>query len=261
MSNYLGDEDEIYYQKYLKYKNKYNELKTQMGSGNKIEEGTYGFLCTQAQANQICTTELVNTISKSNIIKYLTGNAYFIKLNDKILYLADNSSVKQKIKKFIDKKLALKKLKTDINQITDGLIKFASENKIDTASLSTTHTVAEISTRPKNEIETQLNTYFSSVTKLVKELNFKSYTNEAKEDELEKVLVENDGVVPEKIILKSAIDLNIGGDAEKIKALKDRLTNISKIFKNRNIELNHFVVINIGGKLGNNLCIKRIILQ
>jgi hypothetical protein len=69
--------DEYYYQKYLKYKNKYLELKQYEGGG--IETGVYAYFCNKAQADRICSDpKFGKTTTSYNINKILSEDKNFV---------------------------------------------------------------------------------------------------------------------------------------------------------------------------------------
>jgi hypothetical protein len=75
--------DEYYYQKYLKYKNKYLELKQYEGggmlSGMLPETGIYAYFCNKTQADRICSDpKFGKTTTAYNINKILSENKNFI---------------------------------------------------------------------------------------------------------------------------------------------------------------------------------------
>jgi hypothetical protein len=70
--------DEYYYQKYLKYKNKYLELKQYEGGGMLPETGIYAYFCNKAQADRICEAIYKKTTTSYNINKILSEDKKFI---------------------------------------------------------------------------------------------------------------------------------------------------------------------------------------
>jgi len=70
--------DEYYYQKYLKYKNKYLELKQYEGGGIVPETGIYAYFCNNAQADRICNAKFGKTTTAYNINKILSEDKKFI---------------------------------------------------------------------------------------------------------------------------------------------------------------------------------------
>ena len=75
--------DEYYYQKYLKYKNKYLELKQYEGggmlSGMLPETGIYAYFCNKEQADRICSNATFGkTTTAYNINKILSEDKNFI---------------------------------------------------------------------------------------------------------------------------------------------------------------------------------------
>ena len=75
--------DEYYYQKYLKYKNKYLELKQYEGGGMLSEmlpeTGIYAYFCNKAQADRICSNaKFGKTTTAYNINKILSEDKNFI---------------------------------------------------------------------------------------------------------------------------------------------------------------------------------------
>jgi hypothetical protein len=70
--------DEYYYQKYLKYKNKYLELKQYEGGGMLPETGIYAYFCNKAQADRICEAIYKKTTTSYNINKILSEDKNFI---------------------------------------------------------------------------------------------------------------------------------------------------------------------------------------
>ena len=70
--------DEYYYQKYLKYKNKYLELKEYEGGGMLPETGIYAYFCNKADADKICEAIYKKTTTSYNINKILSDDKNFI---------------------------------------------------------------------------------------------------------------------------------------------------------------------------------------
>jgi len=71
--------DDYYYQKYLKYKNKYLELKQYEGGGIVPETGIYAYFCNKAQADRICSDpKFGKTTTSYNINKILSEDKNFI---------------------------------------------------------------------------------------------------------------------------------------------------------------------------------------
>ena len=70
--------DEYYYQKYLKYKNKYLELKQYEGGGMLPETGIYAYFCNKADADKICEAIYKKTTTSYNINKILSDDKNFI---------------------------------------------------------------------------------------------------------------------------------------------------------------------------------------
>ena len=70
--------DEYYYQKYLKYKNKYLELKQYEGGGMLPETGIYAYFCNKAYADKICEEIYKKTTTSYNINKILSDDKNFI---------------------------------------------------------------------------------------------------------------------------------------------------------------------------------------
>ena len=70
--------DEYYYQKYLKYKNKYLELKQYEGGGMLPETGIYAYFCNNVYADKICKETYNPTTTSYNINKILSADKNFI---------------------------------------------------------------------------------------------------------------------------------------------------------------------------------------
>ena len=70
--------DDYYYQKYLKYKNKYLELKEYEGGGMLPETGIYAYFCNKADADKICEAIYKKTTTSYNINKILSDDKNFI---------------------------------------------------------------------------------------------------------------------------------------------------------------------------------------
>ena len=66
--------DEYYYQKYLKYKNKYLELKQYEGGGMLPETGIYAYFCNNVYADKICEEIYKKTTTSYNINKILSAD-------------------------------------------------------------------------------------------------------------------------------------------------------------------------------------------
>jgi len=83
--------DDIYYQKYLKYKAKYLALK-QEGGLLTMKNGVYAFFCSADDADKICTTVTKKAPSVAEINRILSKNAFVGKNGDSKLTIVRTSA-------------------------------------------------------------------------------------------------------------------------------------------------------------------------
>ena len=97
-------QNDIYYEKYLKYKAKYQALKEQQG-GLTMKNGVYAYFCEASVADQICANVHGTSPSNSKINEILekSGDVYRGKNGDKQLVLVKESIYKKLEKKVSDK--------------------------------------------------------------------------------------------------------------------------------------------------------------
>ena len=98
-------QNDIYYEKYLKYKAKYQALKAQQGGLLTLKNGVYAYFCAASVADQICASVHGTTPSNSKINEILekSGDVYRGKNGDKQLVLVKESGYKKLEKKVSDK--------------------------------------------------------------------------------------------------------------------------------------------------------------
>lgn len=83
--------DDIYYEKYLKYKAKYLALK-QEGGLLTMKNGVYAFFCSMDDANKICNSVLKKAPSVGEINKFLSRNAFVGKNGESKLTIVRTSA-------------------------------------------------------------------------------------------------------------------------------------------------------------------------
>ena len=112
----MSGEEDIYYQKYLKYKAKYLALREQEGGLITAKEGLYGFFTTATDAEKICAEVKGKAPSVANINKALSKNAYTVQDGTSTITRV-RTSLSEISKKAanIKKKLATSKLATGVS--------------------------------------------------------------------------------------------------------------------------------------------------
>ena len=136
----MSNTNDIYYQKYLKYKAKYTDLK-QQGGLLTLQNGIFAFFCSSEVADAICPTVHSATLSNSKINDILekSGPAYRAKNGDLKLTIVTESYLK-KTGNFIGNtaSAAASGLSRAASATASGLSKAASAtvNALDNAALA-----------------------------------------------------------------------------------------------------------------------------
>lgn len=103
-----SDQNEDYYEKYLKYKLKYLELQEQAGGLLTLNSGVYAFFCNEEEADSICAEVYKASPSNAKINEILSkaGVAYRGKQGDSKITLVSESAFRKGLAKT---QVALKK--------------------------------------------------------------------------------------------------------------------------------------------------------
>ena len=113
--------DDIYYQKYLKYKAKYLALK-QEGGLLTMKNGVYAFFCSANDANKICNSVMQKAPSVGEINRLLSKNAFVGKNGEsKLTVVRTSANQISKSTSNLGKRISASKLVTSSRRVTGYL--------------------------------------------------------------------------------------------------------------------------------------------